>query len=133
MPWDAKAPNLGFTTGQPWLPPGPAHKALAVSEQEGNPDSVLGFARHFLHLRRGLDAMRLGTIDFIDAEKPVLVFTRTLGDEKILCVFNMSAQDAGFRHASVATGTALGLGCGNSLDEADTLHLGPYAARFAKL
>ena len=133
MPWDASAPNLGFTTGQPWLPLGPAHKGLAVSEQDGRPDSMLDFARHFLHLRRGLDAMRLGAIDFIDCEAPVLAFTRTLGDERILCVFNMSAQDALFRHASVENAEALGLGCGNSLDKGDTLHLGPFAARFAKV
>ncbi len=26
MPWDAAAPNLGFTSGTPWLPLGAAHK-----------------------------------------------------------------------------------------------------------
>src|SRR6185503_21253765 len=32
MPWNADAPNLGFTTGMPWLPLGAAHEALAVSK-----------------------------------------------------------------------------------------------------
>ena len=47
MPWDARQPNLGFTTGTPWLPLGPAHAALAVSAQEGDPDSHAGLCpRH---------------------------------------------------------------------------------------
>ena len=45
MPWDAEAPNLGFTTGTPWLPPGPEHMALAVSEQQNDPHSTLNFLR----------------------------------------------------------------------------------------
>ncbi len=63
MPWDAKATNLGFSTGTPWLPMGPAHKALAVSEQEGDAHSPLEFARHFLNARKKSAALRLGDID----------------------------------------------------------------------
>ena len=42
MPWDAAKPNLGFSSGTPWLPPGPDHAALAVAAQERDP------ARHSL-------------------------------------------------------------------------------------
>src|SRR5512142_1801063 len=48
MPWNAQAPNLGFSTGTPWLPLGPAHQALAVSEQEKDPHSPLAYAKRFL-------------------------------------------------------------------------------------
>jgi alpha-glucosidase len=133
MPWDAKARNLGFSAGVPWLPLGPTHKALAVSEQEGNADSPLEFARHFLRERKQSAALRLGEIAFVDAGKPVLAFTRSHDSERILCVFNMSAGDATFAHPLVAQGRVLGLGCGNSSDRAETLHLGPFAARFAAL
>jgi alpha-glucosidase len=133
MPWDAKAPNLGFTSGSPWLPLGPAHKALAVSEQENNPDSALSYARHFLAGRRASQTLRLGEIQFLDAEKPVLVFTRTHDGERILCVFNMSATDAGFRHAGIARAQALDMGCGSAVVKGDQLALGPFAARFARL
>ena len=73
MPWDARAPNLGFTSGKPWLPLGPAHTALAVSEQEHTADSMLIYARHFLAARKKSPALRLGEIKFLDAGKPVLI------------------------------------------------------------
>jgi alpha-glucosidase len=133
MPWDAKAKNLGFSTGTPWLPLGPTHKALAVSEQEGNADSPLEFARHFLAGRKKSAALRLGEIEFLDADRPVLAFTRAHDDERILCVFNMSAGDATFTHPLLAKGKVLGLGCGNSSDAGETLHLGPLAARIASV
>ena len=130
MPWNADAANLGFSSGTPWLPLGETHRALAVSEQEGNADSPLEFARHFLAGRRASPALRLGDIEFVDAEKPILAFTRSLGAERILCVFNLSRDDITFPHPSIAEGRVLGLGCGNSMERGDTLHLGPLAARF---
>ena len=133
MPWEADAKNLGFSNGTPWLPMGPAHKALAVSEQVGNADSPLEFARHFLAGRKASAALRLGDLAFLDAEKPVLAFIRTRGDERMLCVFNLSREDAAFTHPLVAQGRVQGLGCGNSMDRGDTLHLGPLASRFAAL
>jgi len=48
MPWDAASAHLGFSTGTPWLPLGPAHRGLAVSKQEADPDSRLAFAPPFL-------------------------------------------------------------------------------------
>jgi len=133
IPWDAKAPNFGFSTSPPWLPMGPTHKALAVSEQEGNFDSPLEFARHFLHQRKAIAALRLGALDFIDANKPVLAFTREHAGERILCAFNMGRDDASFSHPMVAKGQVIGLGCGNSVDKGDTVHLGPLAASFRRI
>jgi alpha-glucosidase len=133
MPWDAAAPNLGFSSGTPWLPMGPAHKALAVSRQEGNADSPLEFARHFLHARKQSAALRLGELVFLNADKPVLAFTREHGAEKILCVFNMSGGDASFTHPAIAHGKVLGLGCGNSSDSGETLTLGSLAASIREL
>ncbi len=133
MPWDAVAPNLGFSTGTPWLPLGPTHRALAVSEQEGDANSPLEFARHFLAARKKSSALRSGEIAFIDADAPILAFTREQGDEKLLGVFNLSDADARFVHPLVARGEVLGLGCGNSTDRGETLMLGPLAARFSRL
>ena len=92
MPWDAGAPNLGFTTGTPWLPLGPAHKPLAVSLQESDADSTLNFARRFLAMRANSPALRLGAIAVVEAQAPILAFARTYEDQRVLCVFNMSAQ-----------------------------------------
>jgi alpha-glucosidase len=131
MPWDAAAKNLGFSEGTPWLPMGPAHKALAVSQQDGNADSALEFARHFLAGRKQSAALRLGELKFLEAEKPILAFTREHEGETMLCVFNMSRDDASFTDPLIAKSKVIGLGCGNSMDRGETLHLGPLAARFA--
>ena len=37
MPWDAAKPDLGFSSGTPWLPLGPAHAALAVAGRRRMP------------------------------------------------------------------------------------------------
>ncbi|HVU20620.1 MAG TPA: alpha-amylase family glycosyl hydrolase [Rhizomicrobium sp.] len=102
MPWDADAPNLGFTTGRPWLPLGAAHKALAVSKQEDDPQSVLNFAREFLARRRKSAALRVGKVEPLDAPAPVLAFNRTHGPEQVRCVFNMSAEEVTHRGEKLA-------------------------------
>jgi alpha-glucosidase len=92
MPWNAQAPNLGFSAGTPWLPLGPAHGLLAVSRQEGDPDSPLNFARELLARRKGSPALRVGAIRWVEAPAPIAAFTRTHGEERVLCVFNMSGE-----------------------------------------
>ncbi len=102
MPWNADAPNLGFTTGTPWLPPGPAHKPLAVSKQDGDADSTLNFARQFLARRKTSAALRSGAIDLVDAPSPLLAFTRTHESERVLCVFNMSGGKVRYEDKTLA-------------------------------
>jgi alpha-glucosidase len=96
MPWDAAAPNLGFTSGTPWLPLGETHRPLAVSRQEGDAQSTLNFARAFLAKRKASAALRLGAIEALDAPAPVLAFTRTHEGERVRCVFNMSGEAASY-------------------------------------
>jgi alpha-glucosidase len=93
MPWNADAANLGFTSGKPWLPMAPAHKALAVSAQDADKNSMLAFARDMIALRKKHPALVLGEIELLDAPAPVLAFRRTHGGESVLCVFNMSKDE----------------------------------------
>jgi alpha-glucosidase len=96
MPWNADAANFGFSAGTPWLPPGEAHKPLAVSRQESDPDSTLNTARRLLAARRESAALRLGAIEPLDAPAPVLAFDRTHAGERVRCLFNMSAEETRF-------------------------------------
>jgi alpha-glucosidase len=102
MPWSADAPNLGFTTGTPWLPFGPAHKPLAVSQQDGDADSTLNFARAFLAQRKKSTALRFGEIAWVDVPAPLAAFTRTHGEERVLCVFNMSGERVSYANKDIA-------------------------------
>jgi len=133
MPWDAEAPNLGFTSGTPWLPLGPAHRALAVSRQDGDASSTLAFARRFLAARHASPALRLGDIEFLDAPTPVLAFRRDGKGESVLCVFNMSRAPAEFREPLLARAQAADWGCGQAALKSGALALAPLAAWFGRL
>ncbi len=124
MPWDAAAPNLGFTMGTPWLPPGPAHQALAVSEQERDPGSALAFTRALLAARKAHPALREGTLILLDG--PLLAFTRQTDGEAIVCAFNLTGADQAMELPGPAT--ALDLGAGTARLDGTRLTLGRHSA-----
>ncbi|MFO1249394.1 MAG: alpha-glucosidase C-terminal domain-containing protein [Alphaproteobacteria bacterium] len=108
MPWDADAPNLGFTSGTPWLPLGPAHAALAVSAQDGDPNSALAYTRKLAAARRAHPALRHGSLELLPG--PMLAFVRRAGEEAIVCVFNLTQAPAAMELPGPATPMDLGTG-----------------------
>jgi alpha-glucosidase len=128
MPWDADAPELGFTTGKPWLPLALTHKPFAVSRQDADMRSTLNYARAFLAQRRKSAALRLGDIEFLDTREPVVAFVRKSGSERVVCVFNMAERAVEERAGLVDGTTALPVGTGTAEARGDTLLLGPLAA-----
>ncbi|MEM7044252.1 MAG: alpha-glucosidase family protein [Pseudomonadota bacterium] len=96
MPWRGHEQNAGFTTGKPWLPVPISHQALAVDRQEGDPHSVLNRTRRFLHWRQNQPALLTGDIRILEDKAPILALVRKNGDQRLLCVFNLSAGTAVF-------------------------------------
>jgi len=94
MPWAAQAPNAGFTDGTPWLPIPAEQRATAVDAQQEDPGSVLAAYREAIALRKRHPALATGSIRFFKAAGPVMSFVRESADERVLCVFNLSAQPA---------------------------------------
>ena len=92
MPWDANAPNLGFSSGAPWLPLGEEHRALAVSRQEGDPDSALAYCRKLAPARQAHPALREGSLELLPG--PLLAFIRRKDTQQIICVFNLTGAGA---------------------------------------
>ena len=90
MVWDNTEPNAGFSNGRPWLPVSAEQAASAVSVQEHDAGSMLNHYRTFLNFRRSHPALVKGEIAFTHADEHVLAFTRTYGNEKMLCVFNFT-------------------------------------------
>lgn len=90
MPWD-DSKSAGFSTAAPWLPIPDQHRALAVSRQRSDSTSVLNGVRNFMHWRKNQPALRWGTIRFIEAAEPLLLFIRTLGDDVLFVAFNLGA------------------------------------------
>lgn len=95
MPWDAEQKNLGFSQADDtWLPASETHRDLAVSVQEERPESQLHFTRALLAWRKTVPALAKGDITFIDGlPADVLAFYRSLGDQRVLCVFNLSTYE----------------------------------------
>jgi alpha-glucosidase len=96
MPWSADAPNLGFSTGEPWLPLGESHRALAVDEQEGDAGSLLAFTRKCIELRNRSPALRQGSMRVIEAGDALLVFERAAEGQYLRCSFNLSDDPLAF-------------------------------------
>jgi alpha-glucosidase len=130
MPRVADAPNFGFSSGAPWLPLGPAHKALAVSAQEKDAASPLHFTRALLKARKAHPALRLGDLKLQDAPAPMLAFIRRHESQTILCVFNLGREPASY---PVPDGKPLEIGCGNANLSGRNLTLGPLSAWFGIL
>lgn len=121
MPWDVSAPNLGFTSGTPWLPMGPAHAALAVGAQERDPDSALAYTRKWLAARKAHPALRAGTLELLPGEG--LAFVREAEGERIVCVFNLTGGSIRFDLPGPAR--ALDLCLGDIRQVGDALALSP--------
>ena len=133
MPWDSNRKNLGFSAGTPWLPLGPAHKALSVSKQETDRASVLSYARVLLAARKASAALTLGDIMVVESAPPCLSYVRRQDDEQVLCVFNMSREPQRFSDSRIANAKALDFGCGSASSDGRELRLGPLSAWFARL
>jgi alpha-glucosidase len=93
MPWN-DSESAGFSQTTPWLPIPGRHRALAVSRQETDPDSVLNGFRAFMRWRKTQDALRSGDIRFFDVAEPLLVFARTYLGRSLLVAINLGASAA---------------------------------------
>jgi alpha-glucosidase len=127
MPWDAAKPNLGFTTGMPWLPLGPGHAALAVSRQEEEPGSCLNYLRTLMRERTARPQLREGGLHVLDAPLPLIAFVR---GESLLCVFNLGAGEVRW---TPPDSRPLDLGTGAVIQRDGVLILGPFSAWFGTI
>jgi alpha-glucosidase len=96
MPWQADAPQAGFSGVEPWLPVDPRHAALAVDRQAGREGSVLSTTRHLLALRKRHAALRTGELEFREVGATVLSFERSEAArrERVFCAFNLGPRPA---------------------------------------
>jgi alpha-glucosidase len=133
MVWDSQVAQGGFSTVKPWLPVPVEHILRAVSVQQGDENSVLEHYRRFLAFRKLYPAFAKGEIEFSEPQEDALIFTRECGNEKILCVFNMSALET---NVSLPAGewqalTGHGFNSNNYGDKIDIPAWGAYFARLA--
>jgi oligo-1,6-glucosidase len=130
MQWDASE-HAGFTTGTPWLPVNPNHTEINAAAQVEDPDSVFAHHQRLIALRHDDPVVVHGDFTLLLPEHPQLyAYLRTLGDEQVLVVANLSDEpaDAGQlpdADAWLAAERVLDSGPGDPA----TWTLGPWAAR----
>ncbi len=134
MVWQAAAHLGGFSTApRAWLPVPNNHLMRAVDQQLANPDSVLQFYRAMLVFRRAHPALGKGTLELVDAPDTVLAFIRRLGNEAILCVFNMSDADATFQLPAGVSVEAINAPGVAAEPEGGSLSLPPFNAYIGRI
>jgi alpha-glucosidase len=133
MPWSPDAPMAGFTTAsETWLPIDPDHPALAPSVQESDPHSHLAATRRLIALRKAHPALRIGGIEVLEAEAPVLAVLRTQAAERVICAINLGGEARRFSHQALAGGALLETGLEASLAGAH-LDLPPFGGAMVHL
>jgi alpha-glucosidase len=102
MQWSASE-NGGFTTGIPWLKVNPNYQTINLAIEEKDEWSIFCFYKKMIGLRKEHDVFTYGVYDLVEETDPSLfAYTRTLDDEKVIVVANLSnrsaeiKEDAGF-------------------------------------
>ncbi len=132
IPWTADGSSAGFSTSaETWLPVDPAHRPLAVTEQEASGGSVLAFTRRIMALRRGSAALRLGAARLVACPPGVLAFERSIDGETLLCVFELAGADASMTSPHGASPIATLGECAFAPD--GDLRLPPYSGAILRL
>ena len=133
MPWEhADSPHAGFSAVKPWLPVDDAHKQQSVAVQTNDSNSILNAYREFMAWRKSQAVLLEGDIEFIETPEPVLAFYRTLGTQKMLCMFNLSSQQTAINMPTSIVKEHNELSHHSAKLSQDTLTLEPYACFYAK-
>lgn len=91
--WD-ETENAGFTEGTPWIMVNPNYTEINAKKQLADPDSVFHYYQKLIRLRKERDLIVYGTYDLLMPDsKEIYMYTRTLGEEKLLTVCNFSDQE----------------------------------------
>jgi glycosidase len=107
MPWDDSAGG-GFTTGTPWFgfAPGNGRNVAAQASASG---SLLSRYRALIHTRQASEALSRGGLKLFTSTKGVsatLAFVRTLGEERVLVVHNLTDGNVSAGPFSIPGSTA---------------------------
>ncbi len=94
--WD-DSKNAGFTNNTPWIMVNPNYKKINAKEQMEREDSIFRYYQKLIQLRKQEEIIVYGSYELLYPEsKELYVYTRTLGEEKLLVVCNFSKQEVEF-------------------------------------
>ena len=95
MPWTAKGPGVGFTTGTPWEAPSAGFEAANVATENSDPASLLSTYRTLIQLRGANSALSVGDAVVLDtSDDTVLAVARRSTEETVLVITNLGITAA---------------------------------------
>ena len=96
MQWDDSG-NAGFTDGVPWIKVNPNYKEINAKEQMGRADSVFHYYQKLIRLRKEHEIIVYGKYQLLmEEDKNLYVYTRTLGQERMLVICNFRKETQEF-------------------------------------
>ena len=85
--------NGGFSQAEPWIPMADHADRITVEAQEKEADSILGFYKKLIAVRKANPVIAEGSIAFMETENPdVLAYERCLGEGRILVWNNLTER-----------------------------------------
>lgn len=96
MQW-SDSENAGFSSGKPWMKVNPNYTEINVERAKQDPYSIYHHYKKLIALRAANPVTVYGTYDLILPEdERIYAYTRTLGNEKLLVMSNLTAEEALF-------------------------------------
>lgn len=96
MQWDDSG-NAGFTDGMPWIKVNPNYKEINAKEQMGRADSIFHYYQKLIRLRKEHEIIVYGKYQLLmEEDKNLYVYTRTLGQERMLVICNFRKETQEF-------------------------------------
>lgn len=85
----------GFSETEPWIPVSDNFEKINVEKQIQDDNSILGFYKKLIALRKEKPVIARGDIEFVEKENvDVLAYTRSLGGQQILVCCNFRGRES---------------------------------------
>jgi oligo-1,6-glucosidase len=137
MQWDG-TPGAGFGSTKTWIDVNPSYTEINVDKQAHDPKSVLSYCKNVVALRKENPVLVYGSHEMLALDDDqAYACLRTLGDEKVLVLANLSDQEADVELPAEINAAKKTLILGNRADSGSVVanagKLGPYEARIMRL
>lgn len=137
MQWN-DTENAGFTDGTPWMKVNPNYRDINVEQSQADADSIYYYYKKLIRLRKEHDVLIYGTYALVLPEHAyIYAYTRTLGDEKVLVLANLFAEETDVSLPDELRVDGAELLLANDAVEEDGLtqkmHFKPFEARVYKM
>lgn len=94
MQWD-DSHAAGFTTGTPWIDPPENYRQINVAAQMNDETSVRAFYKKLVQLRKEMEVISEGKIEFLMKEdESVLAYRRYTDSQEMLVMCNLTSEEA---------------------------------------